>query len=57
MEAAGKRVIVTGGASGIGEASVRRFVEEGARVALFDVDEARGGALAPRRARRSTAST
>jgi dihydroanticapsin dehydrogenase len=46
VKVAGKRVIVTGGASGIGEASVRRFVEEGARVALFDVDEARGEALA-----------
>ena len=46
MKVSGKRVIVTGGASGIGEASVRRFVEEGARVALFDLDEARGRALA-----------
>jgi 3-oxoacyl-[acyl-carrier protein] reductase len=38
--------IVTGGASGLGAATVRRFVEEGARVAIADIDEARGAALA-----------
>jgi len=46
MKVAGKRVIVTGGSSGIGEASVRRFVEEGASVAIVDLDEGRGSALA-----------
>lgn len=35
----GKSVLVTGGASGIGQAAVQRFVEEGARVAVFDRDE------------------
>ena len=30
--------VVTGGASGIGEAIVRRFAEEGARVAVLDLD-------------------
>ena len=43
---AGKAVAVTGGASGIGEATVRRFVEEGAAVAFADRDAERGGALA-----------
>jgi 3-oxoacyl-[acyl-carrier protein] reductase len=38
--------IVTGGASGLGAATVRRFAEEGARVAIADIDEARGVALA-----------
>lgn len=38
--------IVTGGASGLGAATVRRFVEEGARVAIADIDAARGTALA-----------
>jgi 2-keto-3-deoxy-L-fuconate dehydrogenase len=35
----GKRVIVTGGARGIGAAIARRCVAEGASVALVDVDE------------------
>ena len=41
----GKRVLVTGGASGIGAAIVARFLEEGARVAVIDRDAAGGRAL------------
>ena len=41
----GKVAVVTGGCSGIGLATVRRFVEEGARVVIGDVDEQRGHAL------------
>lgn len=37
-----KRAIVTGGASGIGAATVRAYVREGARVVALDVDEAGG---------------
>ena len=33
-----KNVIVTGGGGGIGSAACRRFAEEGARVAVFDLD-------------------
>jgi len=35
---AGKRALVTGAASGIGRATALRFVAEGARVALLDLD-------------------
>jgi len=35
----GKRVVVTGGTSGIGEATCRRFREEGARVVSIAVDD------------------
>jgi NAD(P)-dependent dehydrogenase (short-subunit alcohol dehydrogenase family) len=36
----GKRVLVTGGAGGIGSATCRRFLAEGARVTALDRDEA-----------------
>ena len=45
-ELAGKVAIVTGGASGIGEAAVRRFAAEGARVVIADTDAEAGDALA-----------
>src|SRR5207245_10743781 len=42
----GKVAAVTGGASGIGEATVRRFVAEGASVAFCDRDGERGQRVA-----------
>jgi len=46
MELKGKVAVITGGASGLGRATVRRFVAAGARCAIFDLDAAKGEALA-----------
>ncbi|GMP89848.1 hypothetical protein CsSME_00041231 [Camellia sinensis var. sinensis] len=42
----GKVAIVTGGARGIGEATVRLFIQHGAKVVIADVEDATGTALA-----------
>jgi NAD(P)-dependent dehydrogenase (short-subunit alcohol dehydrogenase family) len=38
--------VITGGASGLGAATARRFAQHGVKVALFDLNEAAGEALA-----------
>lgn len=43
---AGRVCIVTGGAQGIGEACIRRFARENAKVVIADIDDSRGKALA-----------
>ena len=46
MRLSEKTCVVTGGASGIGEAIVRRFADEGALVLIADLNEAAAEALA-----------
>jgi NAD(P)-dependent dehydrogenase (short-subunit alcohol dehydrogenase family) len=46
MQLEGAVALVTGGASGLGAATVRRLAEGGARVLIVDRDEAKGNALA-----------
>ena len=46
MDVNGTVAIVTGGASGLGEATVRTLLGNGAKATILDVDEARGNALA-----------
>jgi NAD(P)-dependent dehydrogenase (short-subunit alcohol dehydrogenase family) len=46
QELAGKVAIVTGGANGIGRATVEAFVAEGAKIVIADVNEGEGLALA-----------
>ena len=46
MRLANERAVVSGGASGFGEGIVRRFIAEGAKVAIADLDETKASALA-----------
>lgn len=46
MDIKGKTAIVTGGASGLGRATVERYAADGANVAIFDLNEELGNALA-----------
>jgi len=46
MDINGQAAIVTGGASGLGEATTRMLADNGARVAIFDMNMERGEAVA-----------
>jgi 3-hydroxyacyl-CoA dehydrogenase / 3-hydroxy-2-methylbutyryl-CoA dehydrogenase len=46
MQIAGSVAVITGGASGLGEACVRSFVNDGGRVAILDMAEERGSSIA-----------
>lgn len=54
MLLAEKRIIVTGGASGIGAGTVRSYVREGARVVLLDINDADGERVAAEASRDTT---
>jgi 3-hydroxyacyl-CoA dehydrogenase/3-hydroxy-2-methylbutyryl-CoA dehydrogenase len=46
MEIKGCTALITGGASGLGEASARQLAADGAKVVIMDLDEERGSRLA-----------
>ncbi len=46
MELEGKIAVVTGGASGLGAATARRFAAQGARIAIFDLNDELGADVA-----------
>src|SRR6201994_2919371 len=46
MKLSGISAVVTGGASGLGEATVRALAAEGVKVAIFDMNEEKGEAVA-----------
>jgi len=45
MQLQNKVAVITGGASGLGRATVERFAEQGSRVAIFDLNEEAGNEL------------
>lgn len=45
MELQNKVAVITGGASGLGEATLRRFVAQGVRCSIFDLNDERGNGL------------
>jgi NAD(P)-dependent dehydrogenase (short-subunit alcohol dehydrogenase family) len=46
MEISGTAAVVTGGASGLGAATARALAAEGVKVAIFDLNQERGAAIA-----------
>ena len=46
MDIEGKVAVITGGASGLGAATARRFTKAGGRIAIFDLNDELGAAMA-----------
>lgn len=46
MNLKNKVAVITGGASGLGEATLKRFVSHGVKCAIFDLNDERGNSLA-----------
>ena len=46
MQLNNKTAVITGGASGLGEATVRRFANKQANIAIFDLNDERGNQIA-----------
>ena len=57
MKIDGIAAVVTGGASGLGEATARELAKRGAKVAVFDRDVEKGERSLPRSAASSAKST
>ncbi|NOR83204.1 MAG: SDR family NAD(P)-dependent oxidoreductase, partial [Ardenticatenales bacterium] len=45
QDLAGKRTLITGGASGVGRATALLFARQGAAVSVVDIDQAGGQAV------------
>jgi NAD(P)-dependent dehydrogenase (short-subunit alcohol dehydrogenase family) len=54
MKIDGTAAVVTGGASGLGEATARALASKGARVAIFDRDADKGEKVAAASSAKST---
>ncbi|MFH2071786.1 MAG: SDR family NAD(P)-dependent oxidoreductase, partial [Actinomycetota bacterium] len=46
MKVRGARALITGGGSGLGEGTARRLAAAGAKVAILDLPQSRGAAIA-----------
>ena len=46
MELSGQSAVVTGGASGLGEATARMLAKNGAKVTILDLNQERGEIIA-----------
>ncbi|MEO7338590.1 MAG: SDR family NAD(P)-dependent oxidoreductase [Caldimonas sp.] len=57
IDLAGRVAVVTGGAQGIGQAIAGRMLDSGARVVIWDIDEAQAAAAGQALAARGTVST